>query len=90
MSVSIDGKIHKSEINVKYGEYFPKAKRSMELHHPDYGYVLVYIIEIGQPRWTNKLSVKVPFKHYITDITKPNNKYLKAKKQAKSNLKVIK
>lgn len=88
MSVSIDGKIHKGEINVKYGEEFPKAKRSMELHHPDYGYVLVYIIEIGRPRWTDKLSVKVPFKHYITDIISPIKKYNDKKK--KSHLEVIK
>lgn len=90
MSVSIDGKIHKGHINVKFGEEFPKAKRSMELHNADYGHVLVYIIEIGQPEWTEKLSVKLPFKYYITGILKPSKKYATRKKLKKSNLKVIK
>lgn len=90
MSVSIDGKIHKGYINVKYGDPFPKAKRSMELHNSNYGYVLVYIIELGQPEWTEKFSVKIPFRYYITDILKPNKKYIKQKKLNKRNLKLIK
>ncbi|WP_077324080.1 hypothetical protein [Virgibacillus siamensis] len=89
MSVSNDGKTHKSAINVKYGDPFPKAKRSMELYNKDYGNVLVYIKELGTPYWTERMTVKVPFRYYITGIIQPNNKYLEKKKQGKSNLRVI-
>lgn len=90
MSVSIDGKFHKGHINVKYGEAFPIPRRSMKLNNADYGNVLVYIIEVGQPEWTEKISVRVPFKYYITDILKPSKKYVNKERLKKSNLKVIK
>lgn len=90
MSVSIDGKIHKGHINVKYGEEFPLSKRSMELNSPDYGKVLVYIIELGKPKWTENFSVKIPFKYYITDILNPSKKYANKQRRKSSNLKLIK
>jgi len=88
VSVSIDGIIHKGTINVKYGESFPIAKRSMELNNNKYGNVLVYVIELGTPEWTNKMSVNVPFRFYITDIISPSREYLETKRRNK--LKIIK
>lgn len=90
MSVSIDGRIHKGVITVKYGDPFPRANRSMEYHNETYGHVLVYIISLGQPTWTKKMTVEVPFRHYITQIIEPSEKYLNKKQREKSNLKVIK
>ncbi|MYL43923.1 hypothetical protein [Virgibacillus salexigens] len=88
MSISIDGKVHKGVLRVKYGEAFPVAKRSIELNNEDYGRVLVYILSLEQPRWTEKFAVEIPFRYYITDIILPNEKYLQNKR--KSKLKVIK
>jgi len=90
LSVSIDGKIHKGVITVKYGEPFPKANKSMEFHNETYGHVLVYIISLGQPKWTKKMTVEIPFRHYITQIIEPSEQYLRKKKCQKSNLTVIK
>jgi hypothetical protein len=81
MSISIDGKIHRGKVHIKYGEPFPIANRSMELHNPDYGIVLIYIISLGQPTWTNKLSVEIPMRYYITDIVQSvEKKYLRVLK----------
>lgn len=88
LSISIDGRVHKSTLRVKYGEAFPLANRSMELNNKEYGHVLVYIIELGQPSWTEKFSVEIPFEYYITDIIKPSEKYLKDKRR--NRLRVIK
>lgn len=88
MSVSIDGKVHKSVMNVKYGEEFPVAKRSMKLYSKTYGWVLVYIISLDQPKWTNKFSVQIPFRYYLTNILEPSEHYLG--NQQKSHLKAIK
>lgn len=90
MSISIDGKIHKSIYKVRYGEPFPKEKRSQEMYSKTYGNVLVYIIELGQPKWTNHLTVEIPFKFYIQQIIKPSKKYENKKKRNKVGLKLIK
>lgn len=90
MAISIDGKEHKGYFIVKYGQDFPKARRSMEIEHPMYGECLIYVISIGTPFWTEKLTVKVPMIFYITQILKPNRMYRVNKKQKEINLKLVK
>lgn len=88
MSVSIDGKVHRSISVVKYGEPFPVAKRSTERYIESYGHVLIYIIELGQPKWTERLTVEIPMKFVITDIINPSKSYNDSKKR--NHLKLIK
>lgn len=90
MSISIDGKTHKGIITVKYGEEFPVANRSMELHNSQYGHVLVYIISLGQPNWTNKLSIEIPIRYYLTDIISPNKSRIINDNNKKTHLTVVK
>lgn len=89
MSVSIDGKAHIGVLEVKYGETFPNPRRSMELHNEEYGKVLVYIISTGVPEWTEKMTVNVPIKYYITDIMEPNKRYRNKQKIKKIGLRVL-
>lgn len=90
MSISIDGKEHIRNFEVKYGEEFPKPRRSMRLINPDIGTCLVYVISIGTPKWTNKMTVQVPMEYYITQIIEPNKKYRTNQKRKESNLQLVK
>ncbi|WP_404456904.1 hypothetical protein LG329_19320 (plasmid) [Virgibacillus necropolis] len=90
MSFSIDGKEWKGNVNVKYGEPFPKQNRSIELENETFGRVLVYITNLGTPEWTEKMSVSIPIKYYITEIIKPSNNYQKKQQKKNIGLRLIK
>ncbi|MFD1335783.1 hypothetical protein ACFQ4N_09505 [Oceanobacillus iheyensis] len=90
MSVSIDGELHRGQLEIKYGEEFPEPRKSTKIIIHDYGECLVYITAIGIPQWTNKMTVVVPFRYYITQILKPNKTYEKNQKRKKSNLTLVK
>ncbi|APC48278.1 hypothetical protein BME96_08895 [Virgibacillus halodenitrificans] len=86
MSISIDGKKYLNNFEVKYGDPFPVPRRSMRLINPNYGTCLVYVISTGVPKWTNKMTVHVPMKYYITQIVEPNKKYRNHQKRNKLQL----
>lgn len=90
MTISIDGRVHSGKVSVKYGEEFPRLYRNREIDHPDYGHCLIYITEVGYPEWTNKMTVEVPIKYFITEIKKPNAEYAKNRRLQKSGLKMVK
>lgn len=90
MAISIDGKIHNAYMSVKYGDTFPKARRSRKLYSEEYGSVMVYIIDTGQPKWTEKLEVKVPIKYYIQQIIEPSDTYKRKKKRKETGLHLVK
>lgn len=74
---------------MKYGEEFPRRYRNRTIEHPDYGDCVIYIIEVGIPEWTDRLTVKVPMKFFITEVTKPNSAYKKKRRLQKSGLKLV-
>jgi len=90
MSISIDGKEWIGTINVKYGEPFPRLHRSIELENETFGRVLIYITDLGTPEWTEKMSVKIKIKYYITEIIKESQQYKNKKRLTKSGICVIK
>jgi len=73
MSASVDHKVHEGHLNVKYGEPFPKANNRIWLRNKDQGNnILAHIVDVGQPKWTEKLSVRVPFRYYVTESPDTN------------------
>lgn len=89
MTISIDGKKHKSRIHVRNGDDFPRPYRSIEIESPDYGECLVYVTSVGIPKWIDPLTVEVPFEYFITEIQKPNAEYAKKRRLQKSGLKLV-
>ena len=89
MTISVDGKRHKSRLQVRHGDDFPRPYRSIEIVSPDYGDCLVYVTATGVPEWVDPLTVEVPFEYFITEITEPNEVYLKKRRLEKSGLKLV-
>ena len=89
MTISIDGKKHKSRIHLRIGDEFPRPYRSIEIESPDYGECLVYVTAVGIPKWVAPLTVEVSFEYFITEITEPNAIYKKKRRLEKSGLKLV-
>ena len=90
MAISIDGIEHSMKFEVKYGDDFPKPRRSMEVIHSRFGKCLIYVTSVGIPEWTNRMTVLVPMKFYITQIIDPSKKYLINQKRKTAHLKLVK
>jgi len=89
MAISIDGKIHRGNIRVKFGEDFPKANSNMNLESTEVGEVLVYITHVGTPKWNDDYTVNVPVKLYITEVTKPSEEFEKKQRKEKIGLRLV-
>lgn len=89
MAISIDGKTYRSNLFVKYGEKFPKVRRSETLNISGMGVALVYLTYVGTPEWDKDFTVKVPIEYYITEITKPSNEYKKKQKKNRVGLRLV-
>ena len=89
MAISIDGKIYKAHIRVKFGEDFPKVNRSMNLESAEVGKVLVYITHVGTPKWNNDYTVNVPVKLYITEVTNPSEEFEKKQRKERIGLRLV-
>lgn len=90
MSFSVDGKLHKGILEILYGEDFPKLRRNRMLTSDSHGDINAYIVEVGTPEWTEKMTVEVPIAYYITQIVKPSKKYKREQKRKKIGLHIVK
>lgn len=68
MSISIDGKVHQTTLQLKYGQEFPKQYSNRDVHIEGYGNAMIYIIHVDTPEWGENFTVKVRMKYYITQI----------------------
>lgn len=80
MAINMTGKTYRSEFTIKYGEEFPQENRNKEMYIGGFGYVNIYILSLGQPRWEKDLTVRIPVRFYITDIIKPEKEEQKVKR----------
>lgn len=85
MSISIDGKIHATDLYLKYGQEFPKQYSNRDFYISSYGNVMVYIIEVGTPEWSENFTVKIPIKYYITQVYDDEHKVTESKVTKKKN-----
>ncbi|SDI49935.1 hypothetical protein SAMN05421868_10748 [Paenibacillus naphthalenovorans] len=71
--LSIDGKIHKDNLFVAFGEDFPKRYSNREFILPNGDEALVYILGVGFPMWRqngDKFGVIMPVEYIISKIIK--------------------
>ncbi|MCJ7842632.1 hypothetical protein MUB24_17350 [Lederbergia sp. NSJ-179] len=68
MTISIDGKMHRTFLYIKFGQDFPRKYSNRKLYISGVGDVLVYITDVGVPQWTEKMTVKIKIWYYITQI----------------------
>lgn len=89
MTISIDGKRHRTDFTVRHGNDFPRRYRSVTVKHSYYGDCLIYITAVGIPEWVDPLTVKVPIEFMITEIIEPSAEYKKKRRLEKSGLKLV-
>jgi len=89
MAINIDGKIYRSEFKIKFGQEFPQEKKNREMRIGGFGYVNIYIISLGKPRWEKDLTVRIPVRFYITDIIRPEKEHERRRQVKKSRLKLL-
>lgn len=89
MTISIDGKKYKVNLDITSRSTFPRRYRSETITIDGYGKCLVYVTDIGTPEWVDALTVRVPIQCMITEVREPSAAYLKKRRLQKSGLKLV-
>lgn len=74
MTFSVDGKTYKGNFEVMYKEDFIKQYRNYQVELKDKGKCNIYLTYVGEPSWTDRWSIVIPVKFYITVIYDKNKK----------------
>lgn len=89
MTISIDGKKYKVNLDITSNSAFPRRYRSETITIDGYGKCLVYVTAVGTPEWVDALTVRVPIQCLITEIQEPSAEYKKKRRREKSGLKLV-
>lgn len=68
MSISVDGKVYKGDLEVFYGDEFIKRYRNYQVESSSRGKCNIYVTYVGEPYWSKRWSVMFPVEFYVTII----------------------